>query len=158
MVVSAAPTAQVLTMIRSAPDALAAARAALRSRASDAVAPSALTALVVGGDCLQQRFCESFLQTLGLKVDVAANAENGITAAARSAYSLLIVDARSRGFDADLWTQVLEATAARHSAPHPDVYVVVDEDSQHRGLGDCRAIQHPIRAVNLVRAIERLSR
>jgi len=153
----AAP-AHVLTLMRSAPEALS---AALRARVSDVRGVGAgrvVSALVVGADCRQQRFCESFLQTLGLKVDLAANAEDGVTAAARAPYALVIVDARSRGFDADLWTQVLQATAARYGAPAPDVYVVVEDETQWAGTADCRAIQHPVRAVNLVRAIERLSR
>jgi DNA-binding NtrC family response regulator len=148
-------------MLRSAPNALAAARAALRARTSEVRglgSGRAAAALVVGGDCCQQRFCESFLQTLGLKVDLAANAEDGITAAARAPYGLVIVDARARGFDTDLWTQVLQATASRYGATAPDVYVVVEDEAQWQGTADCRAMQHPVRAVNLVRAIERLSR
>ena len=155
----AAPS-QVLTMLRSAPGALAAARAALRARTTEArgLGAGRAAALVVGGDLSQQRFCESFLQTLGLKVDLAANVEDGITAAARAPYGLVIVDARARGFDTDLWMQVLQATASRYGATAPDVYIVVEDEAQWQGTADCRALQHPVRAVNLVRAIERLSR
>lgn len=150
---------QVPIMLRSAPGALAAARAALRARRSEGRALSTrVAALVVGGDSGQQRFCESLLQTLGLTVDLAPNAEDGVTAAARSPYRLVIVDVRPRGFDADLWLQVLQATASRHGGPTPDVYVVVDDETQWQGPTDCRPIQHPVRAVNLVRAFERLSR
>ncbi|HTX51106.1 MAG TPA: hypothetical protein VME40_17165 [Caulobacteraceae bacterium] len=156
----AAP-AQILALMRSAPGALSGARAARRARASEArgAGPRRVAAaLVVGGDRRQQRFCESFLQTLGLKVDLATNAEDGVTAAARTPYGLVIVDARPRGFDADLWAQVLQATSDRYGAPAPDVYVVVEDEAQWSGSGDSRPIQHPVRAVNLVRAVERLSR
>lgn len=153
------PAATVANAMRAAPGALTSAGAALRQRMADIRNASQsggdLAALVVGGDCAQQRFCETFLRTLGLSVDVVASAEDGLTAALRSSYALIIVDERTRGFDADLWSQVLGAKANR-GAPAPDIYVVVEGEGRPRG--DCRPIQRPIRAVNLVRAIERLSR
>jgi hypothetical protein len=73
-----APVAAVASAMRAAPAAIAGVGAALRQRISDIRSATQntgeLTALVVGGDCAQQRFCETFLRTLGLSVDVIASA------------------------------------------------------------------------------------
>jgi CheY-like chemotaxis protein len=151
--------------LRRAPGILAVAGAALRCRIARrrSLEPGKIgAALVVGGDACQQRFCETFLQTLGLTVEVAPNAQDGLRAAASAAYGLVIVDARTRGFDAGLWMQILEATTAKTASAAPDIYVVTngagDAPALAIELGASRSIQRPVRAVDLIRAVERMSR
>lgn len=158
-------TSRSWAALRRAPGMLAVAGAAIRCRITRrrSLEPGKTSsALVVGGDACQQRFCETFLQTLGLSVEVAANAQDGLRAAASAAYGLVIVDARTRGFDAGLWSQILEATAAKTASAAPDVYVVTNDakeaSAQAIELGASRPIQRPVRAVDLIRAIERMSR
>jgi CheY-like chemotaxis protein len=153
------------TALRRAPGMLAVAGAAIRCRITRrrSLGPGkASAALVVGGDACQQRFCQTFLQTLGLTVEVASNDQDGLRAVASAAYGLVIVDARTRGFDAGVWSCVLEATAAKTASATPDVYVVTGDEAPEAArmvdLGAYRPIQRPVRAIHLIRAIERMSR
>ena len=116
-------------------------------------APADIRVLVVGGDACQQRFCETFLATMGIAVDLAAGAEEGLTALKRAVYGLVIVDNRTRGFDAEAWSRVI-AGAARGGVS-ADLYVVTDDEDE-RASG--RVMRRPLRAIHLLRAVERLPR
>jgi CheY-like chemotaxis protein len=124
---------------------------------SAAGTPPGPTALLIGGDPAQQRFCQTFLQTLDVTVEVARNFQDGMHALAASSFGLVIVDARTRGFDAGLWSCVLTAKAAR-GGPAAKIYFVTDDsrmpNAQIAGTWDC--LCRPVRALDLVRVVERL--
>src|SRR5579862_8753078 len=55
------------------------------------------TALIVGGDANQRRFCETLLQALGLSVEVAGGCGPALKALARCSFGLVIVDGATHG-------------------------------------------------------------
>ena len=114
-------------------------------------------ALLVGGDVGQRRFCETLLQALGLRVDVAANACQALQALERDCFGLVIVDGAAPDLDAPFWARLRSLAATPGS---PRLYVVTDRKGGRLHAASAasalRAIPRPVRALNLVEAAQGL--
>jgi len=118
------------------------------------IAPSR-SALVIGGGASQQRFCQTFLEALGLRVVVAYDFQAAARALAAQPHQLVILDSQTRGFDPDVWSRLLEATAASFGLDRL-IYVVAEAPSERPPIAADGYIERPVRAIDLVRATEPL--
>jgi CheY-like chemotaxis protein len=118
------------------------------------------SALIVGGDVGQRRFCAALLGGLGLRVDVATGGLQALRAIRGSRFGMVIVDATTADIEAGFWSALIEALMGADAARPPHLYVVTDGDgatpAMLRRLGAHRSLSRPVRALSLVEAIERL--
>jgi CheY-like chemotaxis protein len=129
-----------------------------RCGARAARAPSRRQALIVGGDALQQRFCESVLQTLGVSVLLAPTCREALATLSDTHLDLVVVDEASAAREGDCWACLLDLLA-RMNRQH--LYVIAEHDSGLRTPAWTQAARHvakPIRAIDLVEATLRLPR
>lgn len=106
---------------------------------------------MIAGPASQQRFCATFLETLGLSVTVAEDFRDGARGLAGGGRQLVILDARTQGFDPQAWSRLLDAATAR-----PRVFVVIDEGAPDatREIEADGFIQRRVRALDLVMSRE----
>jgi hypothetical protein len=114
------------------------------------------SALVVGTDVGQNRFCEILLQALGLRVDIATSAAQALLALERGSFGLVIVDASALDLDRAFWSR-LPGLLGQGAARGAHLYVVTDRDGVRPcASGGYRTLPRPVRALSLVEAAERL--
>jgi DNA-binding NtrC family response regulator len=118
---------------------------------------AAAAALIIGGDASQRRFCETLLQALGVRVDVAGGCRQALLALERGRFGLVILDGAAPGLDDDFWARLGGLFVGR---PAPWLYLVTDrnEDVPWAALRPAalRAVPRPVRALTLVEAAHRL--
>jgi hypothetical protein len=115
-------------------------------------------ALIVGGDALHQRFCETFLRTLNVAVVLAPSCREGLRAIGEAGFDIVIVDEDAAEREHACWA-CLDLLVRMNRG---QLYVV----SEARGLrglvgGEAtaaRPMPKPVRAISLVEALARLPR
>jgi PAS domain S-box-containing protein len=121
------------------------------------VAGQEVTALVVDDHSINRRILAILLESMGVHTITAADGAEGIELARRHRPEVILMDLRMKGVDGIEATRRLRADPATASIPVLAVTASPFEDARAAALaaGCCEFLAKPVRAADLIRALER---